>query len=832
MEVKERNPSSSENREASFQNYGIPIKINLDIYINDKSEKTVLTSSLIYIPPEKPYMQGVVSYLNKKLNYYESGPEEKKKQEGGKEAIPQGKPLDKPQDEYVEVIPDLPLETYPRIPIRDFKLPAHILNRMRYKEVVQFFFNKNVFAKKMQEWSRNPALNVVTEGIEKTLQYFSMTNEDDKEEEKKVKEEEKRIDEEKREKEEELDTTLKRPIYLLTEEEKQNIQIEKENIELMLHLLFPTYPFYSDGYKTSMQYWNHSEPYLTNYSPKTLFSYIRMNGVLYTVSNAVWLNDVFNVPFYKELIRYYEYYNEWRRERIYNLDIALVKLKDELSDLKKEKKEENKKQINKMEKNMEDVKKFIEILKKPLMKREEYEEMILNQSPDSFYTQYLKFSIPTTNASNPLYLYNILYSINNRVISYSNDRLNDMIYGNKEHHLLQGKSVIHDSELLITMFQNILDYAIHKGDIYYLKRGICSRLGKSIKKKYCRPSQELSTFYYTGIINNDSIASSSSSSPQMMEPLYQIYVILDVIEGEVNTSNLSTVKCKYENQSIGKKIEYLLKRWPIWDLSNRRIFMKLNSKEKAIVSKSLSFDTNSVQKYAANNATSRDNNINLFYEIKKRVTEWKTYDDKSTGKTLSRVLNDYKKNQDVFFSRNGSAEFMTGVRKLEWNMNSDPAIFLKWIQDPNKYPTPFSSKETNDKYTDVDKQIYSILEKFENIMQNARSDPNNKQRDLEKLGLYINELKAILNARSTNESGTRIEYIQHIMTFYSGLLSFLFEFFNSKRVELQLGGYPSEAIPVIATETSTDSRKHTSVTPRKKLHEASSHKKTLRKRNV
>ncbi len=71
---------------------GVPIKINLDININGKSENVILTSSMIYIPSDEDTEDSLKS-----------------------------------------------LETYPRIPTQKVRLPVDYLKSLKYKEVVNFF---------------------------------------------------------------------------------------------------------------------------------------------------------------------------------------------------------------------------------------------------------------------------------------------------------------------------------------------------------------------------------------------------------------------------------------------------------------------------------------------------------------------------------------------------------------------------------------------------------------------------------------------------------------------------------------------------------------------
>ena len=719
------------------QNIGIPIKINLDININGKSEKIPLTSSLIYIPPP--------SVEEKSFFSFDSN-------------------TDKNKVDEVSIIPDLPLETYPRIPIRYVELPVYHLNKLKYKEVVEFFFNKNVFSKRMKEWDISKSS--IFDSIPGAKEFNDLTNPEDEDE---------------------------RPKHLLSGKEVKSIEIEKQNIELMIHLLFPTYSFYSDGYKTSMQYWNNSEPYLRNSYPKTIFSYLRYQDKIYTISNAVWLNDVFNVPFYQELIFYYEKYKDWKSEIIYHLGIILDKLEEDEEEKKNEEPSNDPPKSSpppnqKCSNDIECLKKAMELLQKKILDKKDYERLFKASSDSEFYNIYNKhlkntISNQGSDSDKQTYFYNIIYS-DEKVTSYSNNRMNQIIYDHDETSSGKKKQIT-NKKLLEIMIENIIDYIKHKGNLRYLKRGICQ---ETDDKSICRPRKEISTFYYTGILYN--------SKSRNNEPLYEIFLLMDVIEGEVNKTNLSGIKCKYENQSIGKRLEFLTGSWPIWDLSNRRIFMKVTQTEddKPIVTKTIS-------DYKSNYSISRNNNNQNYNNetsssstnfIPKTVANLIDFDTQQSEAKFKNALEDLKIKIRNFPQINET--YMNKVVKLDWTLNSgNTDTFLKWMQNANKYPSPIE-KESNDKYTSIDKQIYGFLGKIEPILQSS----NTKQKiiDISNISEKMDETKAILGSYisvNSSKNAPRQTYINYILEFYVEFLTILSNYLEDKKSKFQGGDSSSEA---------------------------------------
>jgi len=727
----------------------ISIKINLDININGTSEIIPLTSSMIYIPPEiptKPFFSFIA----------ETNPKAGKK------------------EEYVPTVPDVPLEMYPRIPIRDITLPIHLLRTLKYKEIVQFFFNKEVFAKRMKEWKFTTSQGISIPGMQELNEVgdFLLS-----------------------------ETEGEIAQHLLSQKEIENIQVEKQNIELMMHLLFPTYMFYSEGYKTSMQYWNTSEQYLKNTFPKTFYSYLRHKNVLYTITNAVWLNDVFNMPFYQELVFYYDKYSTWKAEMLYRLRLVLEDM-------------EKKEQIEKSEKNREiastarntinnspkitrkALETVIDILNKKIMDKNEYDDIFVRNSDLSeVYNKYIKSMISNQGSDNdkPTYFYNMIFSIDKRE-SYSNSRLNAMVYFFENVEMdKKGQNI--NQRLLGTMMDNILKYTKSNGLISCLKEGLC----KTMNKSKCRPRTELSTFYYPGIMKNSKIKNG--------EPMYEIYVLIDVIEGEVNRKNYSKVKCKYENQSIGKKLEFLTRQWPIWDLSNRRIYMKLNSenvlmkksvssssKEKGTYSQNQNRFQNRFQNSDYNNAN--NNTSSPFYKAQQTVRNLIEFDGNQNDKKFAKALVEFKKELGKFtgsYITSNTSNANNIILKLELNTNNTET-FLKWLQNNNKYPPPLGD-ENNDDYKKIDNDIFTFLVNIEAIQQkntNSNSDKITQLTDIRQnkiisvMGNIETKIKINKNRYDANSNYDSLNYVNCILEFYVKFLKFLGEGYLINKT--QIGG--------------------------------------------
>ena len=677
---------------------GVPIKINLDININGKSENVILTSSMIYIPSDEDTENSLKS-----------------------------------------------LETYPRIPTQKVRLPVDYLKSLKYKEVVNFFFNKQSFNGVMEKYQpvldeNNKYQTEKTETMTETIS--NMTSE------------------------------IKEGFFSSSASDKQKeiILIEKLNIELMIHLLFPTFSFYSEGYKTSMQYWNSSEGYLTT-NPITPFSYLRYNETIYTITNAVWLNDMFNVPFYRELIESYENYKNWKLEVVYYLETIMEKLQDKLNRMNsKENKEEFKEESKEIKTEIDDFKEKIQLLNNEngnIISKKKYEELIESK----LYRKYIKPVISQNeNSQKPTYIYDIIFS-SDETLTYSNTQLNEIIYSYKN------ENDINNKKMFEIMMENISEFLENKGDVSYLKREICEG------KEGCSSNVEMSSFYYTGILYNHHLKNN--------EPIYETYFLIDVIEGEVNETNIAGIKCKYDNESIGKRIEFLSNQWPVWDLSNRRIFMKLNSgDEKPLVTKTMT-------EYHSNlsaSSSSKDTNYSKMENVQKTVEKLIEFDGTQMESKFKNALELLYEN--TTYKEKDKPSFDNKVKKLELSFKDKDKLelelnnifikkFTKWLQNPNKYPPP-PKKETNDNYTSVDKYIYELLDKTQS--KNTKTDDliSYTTKLIRKIQMIEDNNNNYDFDNYDNTNALRLEYINYILIFYTGFLTSLSKYLENKN---QRGGY-------------------------------------------
>lgn len=211
---------------------GSPIKINLNVNIENKPTNIILTSSILYYPE-----------ILKKGGKIENNNENNQTNQ------------------------------YPLLPPVGVDYPIQKLIKLPFNDMIKILFNPDIFNKKMTKW---------TYDADDQPRFQSLP-----------KDHSTRLSEEK---------TL-----LFSQENMDKINWEKKNVQILLHLLFPTFYFGSLEYKTSMHYWNPNETFHA-FPIERIFSYLKYNGKVYTITNCVWMNDILNVPAYKPYIDGFKFF--------------------------------------------------------------------------------------------------------------------------------------------------------------------------------------------------------------------------------------------------------------------------------------------------------------------------------------------------------------------------------------------------------------------------------------------------------------------------------------------------------------------------------------------
>lgn len=458
-------------------------------------------------------------------------------------------PLDSPDEETEKIA----LDDYPKFTV-DIEYPLDILRKLPYNERINFFFNSSKF------------VEILTPYLNKT----DANNDDD-------------------------DTDTYHKVL-----EKRT----RRNIMTMMEILFPTkFPVIND-IQTSHNYLQDTQttrPFWFNPFQKHYFSYLTINNNKYTIKKTVWLNDILNHPHYRKIITEYIKFKKWVDEQMYS--------------------------TNKY-KNPDDQKK-------------EYENKIQN-SFDKLKTEVLRLD----NDTNPdkrdrTYDFTILYKLVNT--DYNKEELQEFIntpenwvVSNSDKQIYNNQNPKPSREKLKIIHSDIqeifkelieLNEKIKKATNYFKKTitvsqtepAIVIRKFATLMSGYKSPLRETSNIELQNLINGlhkeDNIA---TEFYEFMEALYrkyiknenvkydnllelsnvgisyinigetnkptrEVYLMFDLIDGEITDDNVNSIYCPFIGQHLGNQLEYLIQeskntgnKWAVD--KNRKMFSLKNIK--------------------------------------------------------------------------------------------------------------------------------------------------------------------------------------------------------------------------------------------------------------
>lgn len=312
-------------------------------------------------------------------------------------------------------------------------------------------------------------------------------------------------------------------------------QVERDNIMLMIRCLFPTqYPVYGSHY-SSFDYFimrnrgiNNEMLNVINPFRHKMFSYIKLDGVIYTFTRTVWLDDAANSPFFAE---------------VYQAFIDLyIGIRDHLAN------EGN--TIN----SYEIAKTMVEIFslnKQPSQKSNSYSNFIRRFR--SIASPFVKNTIKGWDKSWQA----ALTSMN--LEKYQNIRKPD-----------PSKSTKPDNATLIAELKDdLVSKKSSEYDLYFRLLCICFTIAIDIVETIERPPESVfpddktriayNTFFfgkdYT-ILNIGALQQTQTTGSDM----YVVDIMGDFIEGEVTTRNKRKFTCKFTNNKLGNLIENVYQR--------------------------------------------------------------------------------------------------------------------------------------------------------------------------------------------------------------------------------------------------------------------------------
>ena len=375
--------------------------------------------------------------------------------------------------------------------------------------------------------------------------------------------------------EEKFSSMLEKYVNKNTDAEKQ--ENLKFNISVMLNLLFPTsFPVtnnYVDSYDTYIRK-NSVKMTIDNLFSKKKYSYINIDGKIYTVTRFVWLNDILNHPIYARIFNSFMKYKKWAdKEKIKNENnMELIKknihintntnnlnsLKTEFENIKTEydskTQQPNYYNDNKKRRELQySLEKSIDELTK-INQNQNIESLTLVLK---LYNEKIKGNI-TLSKDNRILIdkieklvnnYNSLDTFNSKYLDNYNIDISDKNMNNNK------------ISQFIKEFKEILGPIREStnNDLQKILNNYGNNLNEPDVKTFQELMDEISKFIYdsdkNGIDNDDLyyIGINNTNADDDTKPQNEIYINLDLIDGEINDANVSNVKCMYQDLKLTKQ---------------------------------------------------------------------------------------------------------------------------------------------------------------------------------------------------------------------------------------------------------------------------------------
>ena len=457
-----------------------------------------------------------------------------------------------------------------------FKYISFYISKLKYEKIVRFFFNKAYMKKKIKKWNLS---------------------------------------------------------------EELSFKHIEHNIEVMIKLLFPTTFPTINNYETSFDKYispdkplfistlfNDDERILVNlfkyvFNSKTnksnKFSFLKVNGKIYTVTKIIWLNDFYNHPIYYDFYKNYNNLIEWadkENEKIHEtisqkLKLVSQKLKSLNINHIKELLVPIENSIR-IYKEIEDLDAKINILNQQFNKNYNHDKLVkeLTYTKDNKKVDYSdelnKLNEELQNKDGELSTSSD--NIINQSYIFEKNIYKTQIPNNKLKEIKNIINIIHEIEVLLTITNKYIKKKDNNNKIninynyeslnvkqvlntyeYFIKfTKLVYNIVKPTRESHNINLQKILSNYVYNIDDNSSefssiincltnfdnktnvcqhnkllkVGLSFINYKQINVPKYEIYLNIDLIEGQLNEVNYKDIYCKYKEIYIKNEIEFYTKQ--------------------------------------------------------------------------------------------------------------------------------------------------------------------------------------------------------------------------------------------------------------------------------
>jgi hypothetical protein len=344
------------------------------------------------------------------------------------------------------------------------------------------------------------------------------------------------------------------------------------------------------------------------------YTYLKINGKIYTVTQTVWINDIYNHPDYKVLVQKFQTLMAWKENERIKLEKDIKKQMEKFKDPKKFKSQEH----NFTESDITDISGQKKVFDATNITRE-------------IQTSYINFNNAINTMISMIEAFNtsingtdimvILDNANNLKMAY--DDLLKLGFKPKQRYttiinnIQKQLDIVQTDEFILNNYMNTeginLNYENEK-DIY--KQRLKEKFGKYVDfaetiKQFTRPNKETTNVFLQEtvdnfLLNTDNVFNDImniekfGSIPQGLptyekkvfekrkntgitivydknQSIYEIFLQVNCIGGELTDDNKSAIDCLYKDDFLGNRMEYLVNESVsnIWEINTNRVYFDL-----------------------------------------------------------------------------------------------------------------------------------------------------------------------------------------------------------------------------------------------------------------
>lgn len=427
----------------------------------------------------------------------------------------------------------------------DVEYPVDKLNRLDYHERVNFFFNAGKFAEILRPYYVKEENQIAGESNDTNDNYY--------------------------------DNRERRT---------------RRNVMTMLEILFPTkfpvindihasYDFLKEKQSTRAFWFN---PFQRHY-----FSYLKIGGGTYTIKKTVWLNDMLNHPVYRKMIVEYRKVRKLADEELYSKESKFGKPEEQIKEIDGK----IRIKLDEMKKIIEELNNLTPIPSKP-DKTDDFKKLYNLLNNDSSVSDIISNEWITAKESKQVYK----LRSNVEVIAAKKRTTLQQLAADINVHLANKKKIKDNLDNVNKYFTTALTKVRATNQMSQVLRKF-----QAIMNDYKDPFRKSSNIYLQqlidGLFTNDDIAAkyyklldaiykkyirgenidgedeklltNGTTEPQLVnvgisyinigesnKPTREVYFMIDLVDGEINNENVSSIYCPFIGDYLGNQLEYLI----------------------------------------------------------------------------------------------------------------------------------------------------------------------------------------------------------------------------------------------------------------------------------